>query len=40
MSRYMSAFEWEKRKARNNRALGFIVGVLFTLGTFIMWSIL
>ena len=40
MSRYISAFEWEKRKARNNRILGFILGVVFTLGAFIMWRIL
>jgi len=31
MNRYMTSYEWKKRKARNNRILGFVVGVLFTL---------
>jgi hypothetical protein len=40
MSRYMTNFEWEKRKARNNRILGFVVGVVCTIGAFILWEIL
>ena len=40
MYKYETAFEFEKRKARNNRILGFILGVVFTLGAFIMWRIL
>ena len=40
MSRYMTNFEWETRKARNNRILGFVVGVVCTIGAFILWEIL
>jgi len=40
MNRYETAYEFEKRKARNNRRLGFILGVLCTLGAFILWRVL
>ena len=38
--RYLSTYEWEQRKARNNRLLGFVVGVLCTISAFIMWSLI
>tara|TARA_R110000796_G_scaffold113482_2_gene225252 strand:+ start:2746 stop:2880 length:135 start_codon:yes stop_codon:yes gene_type:complete len=28
---YLSSWEWQVQKAKNNRRLGFVVGVLFTL---------
>jgi len=31
-------YDLEKRKARNNRRLGFIVGVIFTLGALVLWG--
>jgi uncharacterized membrane protein YgaE (UPF0421/DUF939 family) len=30
MSRYMTAYEFEKLKARNNRVAGFVIGVILT----------
>ena len=40
MSRYMTAYEFEKLKARNNRVAGFVMGVVCTLGAFILWEVL
>ncbi len=38
--RYLSNYEWEQRKARSNRRLGFILGVVSTLGALILWEVL
>ena len=38
--RYLSNYEWEQRKARNNRRLGFVVGVLITLTALFLWEIM
>jgi len=35
-----SWLEESKRKGRNNRILGFFVGVLFTMFAFILWGII
>ena len=40
MNRYETAYEFEKRKARNNRYLGFVLGVVCTLGAFILGRVL
>tara|TARA_R110002020_G_scaffold151479_2_gene328516 strand:+ start:5056 stop:5196 length:141 start_codon:yes stop_codon:yes gene_type:complete len=39
-TRYETAYDLEKRKAKNNRRLGFVLGVVCTLGAFILWEIL
>jgi len=38
--KYETAFDLEKRKARNNRRLGFILGVVCTLGALTLWEIM
>jgi hypothetical protein len=38
--RYLSNYEWEQRKVRNNRRLGFITGVVTTLLVYILWEII
>ena len=38
--RYLSNYEWEQRKARNNRRLGFVVGMLTTLTALFLWEIM
>jgi len=34
---YLSHYEVQQIKNRNNRILGFILGVVCTLGAFILW---
>jgi len=37
---YLSTWEWQVKKAKNNRLLGFVVGVLTTLTALFLWEIM